>query len=129
MKDNRQASPTIMLVEDDEISRTLLHQLLQNGGYRIIEADDGLDALKVAMRERPALILMDVDLPGLDGIGITRRIREDAALRNTFIVMVTAFDTPEIREAAFDAGCNEYFVKPLDATKLKTLLTSVLLEK
>lgn len=129
MRDNRQASPTIMLVEDDEITRTLLHQLLRNSGYRIIEADDGLKALKVAMRERPALILMDVDLPGLDGIGITRRIREDTALRNTLIVMVTAFDTPEIREAAFDAGCNEYLVKPLDATKLKTLLTSALLKK
>jgi CheY-like chemotaxis protein len=129
MKDNRQARPTIMLAEDDEISRALLRQLLKNSGYRIIEAIDGLEALKVAMRERPTLILMDVDLPGLDGIGITRRIREDAALRNTFIVMVTAFDTPEIRAAAFDAGCNEYLVKPLDATRLKTLLTSVLLEK
>jgi CheY-like chemotaxis protein len=129
MKDNRQISPTVMLVEDDDISRTLLHQLLQNSGYRIIEAVDGLEALKVAMRERPALILMDVDLPGLDGIGITRRIREDAALRNTLIVMVTAFDAPEIREAAFDAGCNEYLIKPLDATKLKALLTSVLLKK
>jgi two-component system cell cycle response regulator DivK len=129
MKDNRQVSPTIMLVEDDEISRTLLHQLLQNSGYRIIEAADGLEALKVAMREHPTLILMDVDLPGLDGIGITRRIREDPALRNTLIVMVTAFDTQEIREAAFDAGCNEYLVKPLDAAKLKMLLTSVLLEK
>lgn len=129
MKANRQYSPTIMLVEDDEISRTLLHQLLKKSGYRIIEAVDGLEALKIAMRERPTLILMDVDLPGLDGIGITRRIREDAALRNTLIVMVTAFDTPEIREAAFDAGCNEYLVKPLDATKLKALLTSVLLKK
>jgi CheY-like chemotaxis protein len=129
MKDNRQVSPTIMLVEDDEISRTLLHRLLQNSGYRIIEAADGIEALKIAMREHPTLILMDVDLPGLDGIGITRRIREDAALHNTLIVMITAFDTPEIREAAFDAGCNEYLVKPLDATRLKTLLTSVLLEK
>ena len=128
MKDNPQASPTIMLVEDDEISRTLLHQLLKNSGYRIIEAVDGLEALKVAMRERPTLILMDVDLPGLDGIGITRRIREDAALRKTLIVMVTAFDTPEIRTAAFDAGCNEYLVKPLDATRLKALLSSILLE-
>jgi CheY-like chemotaxis protein len=129
MKDTPQASPTIMLVEDDEISRTLLHQLLQNSGYRIIEAIDGLEALKIAMRERPTLILMDVDLPGLDGIGITRRIREDAALRNTLIIMVTAFDTPEIRAAAFDAGCNEYLVKPLDANRLKALLTSILLEK
>jgi CheY-like chemotaxis protein len=129
MRGKRQASPTIMLVEDDEINRTLLHQLLKNSGYRIIEAVDGLEALKVAIVERPTLILMDVDLPGLDGIGTTRRIREDAALRNTLIVMVTAFDTPEIREAAFDAGCNEYLVKPLDATKLTTLLTSLLLEK
>jgi CheY-like chemotaxis protein len=129
MKANRQSSPTIMLVEDDEISRTLLHQLLKKSGYRIIEATDGLEALKIAMRERPTLILMDVDLPGLDGIGITRRIREDAALRNTLIVMVTAFDSPEIRDAAFDAGCNEYLVKPLNATQLKALLTSVLLKK
>lgn len=129
MKANRQSSPTIMLVEDDEIGRTLLHQLLKKSGYRIIEAADGLEALKIAMRERPTLILMDVDLPGLDGIGITRRIREDAALRNTLIVMFTAFDSPEIRDAAFDAGCNEYLVKPLNAPQLKALLTSVLLKK
>jgi CheY-like chemotaxis protein len=129
MKDKGQISPTIMLVEDDEISRTLLHQLLQNSGYRIIEAVDGLEALKLAISERPTLILMDVDLPGLDGIGITRRIREDAALSRTLIVMVTAFDSREIREAAFDAGCDEYLVKPLDAATLKAALASVLLEK
>lgn len=126
MMKSRRDSPTILLVEDDEITRTLLHQLLQSRGYRIIEASDGLVALKLVKRERPALILMDVDLPGLDGIGITRRVKEDAALRDTPIFMVTAFDTPEIREAAFDAGCNEFLTKPLDAEKLGTLLGSAL---
>jgi CheY-like chemotaxis protein len=126
MKKDSRAKPTILLVEDDEISRQLLHRLLQNRGYSVLEAVNGLVALEVARRERPALILMDIDLPGLDGIGITRRIREDQALSDTRIFMVTAFDTPEIRAAAFDAGCNEYLVKPLDAEKLETLLKSAL---
>lgn len=126
MRENQPASQTILLVEDDEISRALLHQLLESRGYRIVEAADGLAALGIALRERPALILMDIDLPGLDGIGITRRIREDHALGATPIFMVTAFDTPEIRAAAFDAGCNEYLVKPLDAENLETLLIAAL---
>jgi two-component system cell cycle response regulator DivK len=129
MRKNRRDDSTILLVEDDELNRKLLHQLLQSRGYRVVEAVNGLVALELARRERPALILMDIDLPGLDGIGITRRIREDATLRQSPIFMVTAFDTPEIRAAAFDAGCNEYLVKPLDADKLETLLKSALHEK
>lgn len=128
MKKKRQANPTILLVEDDEINRQLLHKLLQNRGYRVLDAVNGLVALEVARRERPALILMDIDLPGLDGIGITRRVREDETLSDTLIYMVTAFDTPEIRAAAFDAGCNEYLVKPLDAETLETLLKAALPE-
>lgn len=121
---NRQAGSTIMLVEDDELNRSLLRQLLQNSGYRVVEAGSGPEALEVARREHPLVILMDLDLPRLDGIGATRRIREQAELREIPIVMTTAFDTPEIREAAYDAGCNEFLVKPLDATKLKTLINS-----
>jgi two-component system, cell cycle response regulator DivK len=126
MRKDHRAGPTILLVEDDEVNRKLLRQLLEDYGHRIFEAADGLDALKIAKREIPLLILMDVDLPGLDGIGITRRVREDAALRETFILMITAFDTKEVRAAAFDAGCNEFLAKPLDINKLKTLLSSVL---
>lgn len=121
---NRQAGSTIMLVEDDELNRSLLRQLLQNSGYRVVEAGSGPEALEVARREHPLVILMDLDLPRLDGIGATRRIREQAELREIPIVMTTAFDTPEIRAAAYDAGCNEFLVKPLDATKLKTLINS-----
>ena len=124
MEKNRQAGSTIMLVEDDELNRTMLRQLLQNSGYRVVEAGNGPEALEVASREHPFIILMDLDLPGLDGIGATRRIREQAELREIPILMTTAFDTPEIRAAAYDAGCNEFLVKPLDATKLKKLISS-----
>lgn len=124
MENNRQAGSTIMLVEDDELNRTMLRQLLQNSGYRVVEAGNGAEALEVASREHPIIILMDLDLPGLDGIGATRRIREQAELREIPILMTTAFDTPEIREAAYDAGCNEFLVKPLDPTKLKKLISS-----
>ena len=124
MEKNRQAGSTIMLVEDDELNRTMLRQLLQNSGYRVVEAGNGPEALEVARREHPIVILMDLDLPGLDGIGATRRIREQAELREIPILMTTAFDTPEIREAAYDAGCNEFLVKPLDPTKLKKLISS-----
>lgn len=124
MEKNRQAGSTIMLVEDDELNRAMLRQLLQNCGYRVVEAGSGPEALEVASREHPIIILMDLDLPGLDGIGATRRIREQAELREIPILMTTAFDTPEIREAAYDAGCNEFLVKPLDPTKLKKLISS-----
>ena len=125
MKHNRQINSTIMLVEDDDLNRSLLRQLLQTSGYRVVEAGNGPDALKVARREHPKLILMDLNLPGLDGIGAPRRIREQAELRKIPIVITTAFDAPGIREAAFDAGCNEYLIKPLDAAKLKTLIKSL----
>jgi len=128
MEKDREAGSTIMLVEDDEINRAMLRQLLQKSGYRVVEAGNGPDALEVASREHPLLILMDLDLPGLDGIGATRRIREQAELREIPIVMTTAFDTPAIREAAYDAGCNEFLVKPLDSTKLKELIGSFSLE-
>jgi CheY-like chemotaxis protein len=128
MEKNRQAGSTIMLVEDDELNRSLLRQLLQNCGYRVVEAGNGPEALEVARREHPIVILMDLDLPGLDGIGATRRIREQAELREIPIVMTTAFDTPAIREAAYDAGCNEFLVKPLDATELKNLISAFSLE-
>jgi len=128
MEKDRQAGSTIMLVEDDDLNRSLLRQLLQNSGYRVVEVGNGPEALEVARREHPIVILMDVDLPRLDGIGATRRIREQADLREIPIVMTTAFDTPAIRAAAYDAGCNEFLVKPLDAAKLKELINSFSLE-
>ena len=128
MEKNRQAGSTIMLVEDDEINRSMLRQLLQNSGYRVVEAGNGPEALEVARREHPIVILMDLDLPELDGIGATRRIRENAELREIPIVMTTALDTPELRAAAHDAGCNEFLAKPLDTTKLKKLISSFSLE-
>jgi CheY-like chemotaxis protein len=128
MRNNRQAGSTIMLVDDDDLNRSVLRQLLQNSGYRVVEAGNGPEALEVARREHPIVILMDLDLPGLDGIGATRRIREQVELRKIPIVMTTAFDTPAIRAAAYDAGCNEYLVKPLDATTLKKLISSFSLE-
>ena len=128
MEKNHQAGSTIMLVEDDEINRSMLRQLLQNSGYRVVEAANGTDALEVARREHPNVILMDIDLPGLDGIGATRRIREQAELREIPIVITTAFDTPALRAAAEDAGCNEFLAKPLDTAKLRTLISSLSLE-
>jgi CheY-like chemotaxis protein len=126
MEKNLHGGSTIMLVEDDELNRAMLRQMLQKSGYRVVEAGNGPEALEVARREHPIVILMDLDLPGLDGIGATRRIREQAESREIPIVMTTAFDTPAIREAAYDAGCNEFLVKPLDTTKLKEIIGSFL---
>src|SRR2546421_2839062 len=99
MRKNRRDDSTILLVEDDDLNRKLLHQLLQSRGYRVIEAVNGLVALELAKRERPALILMDIDLPGLDGIGLTPPIREDAALRRPPIFLGQAFTSPKIPPA------------------------------
>src|SRR3712207_8036540 len=91
MSDNRQR--TVMVVEDFEDNRFMMRRLLEMSGYRVVEAVNGQEAVEVAARERPDLILMDLSLPLLDGLAATRRIREQPDLRAVPIVAVSAHDT------------------------------------
>jgi len=100
----------------------MMRKLLEMAGYRVVEATDGEEAVEVALEERPALILMDLSLPKLDGLAATRKIRKHKGFGKVPIVAVSAHDSPESRQEALDAGCNEYVAKPIDFDQLNTLL-------
>jgi two-component system, cell cycle response regulator DivK len=115
-----------LVVEDFEDSRFMMRQLLELAGYRVVEATDGEEAIKLAVAEQPELILMDLSLPKLDGLAATRRIRQEDGLGQVPIVAVSAHDSPGSRSEALAAGCDEYVTKPIDFDQLSTLLSRLL---
>ena len=117
---------TVMVVEDFEDNRFMMRRLLEMSGYRVLEAINGEEAVEVARRERPALILMDLSLPLLDGLAATRRIRQVEELRQIPIVAVSAHDTADFHADALAAGCNDYVTKPIDFDQLEALLSRLL---
>jgi CheY-like chemotaxis protein len=124
MSDNRQR--IVMVVEDFEDNRFMMRRLLEMSGYRVVEAVNGEQAVEVAKRERPHLILMDLSLPILDGLAATRRIRQHEELRRVPIIAVSAHDTSDFHADALAAGCNDYVTKPIDFEQLETLLSRLL---
>ena len=120
-KDQKQAR-TIMVVEDYDDTRLLLKMGLEGLGYNVLEACNGQEAVDIAGRENPDLILMDLDLPILDGIAATQSIRQDANLESVPIIAVTAYPLSFTHVKAFAKGCNEYMSKPIDMTELANLV-------
>jgi CheY-like chemotaxis protein len=118
--------PTIMVVDDDEDIRYMMRVLLEEDGYRVLEAENGQRALEIAQSGRPDLILMDLSMPVLDGFAATRRLRQLTKLGDVPIIAVTAYDTPEHRTDASAAGVNEYLTKPVDFVRLDKLLDQFL---
>ena len=103
-----------MVVEDTEDNRFMMRRLLEMTGYRVVEARNGEEAVEVAREETPALILMDLSLPVIDGLAATRLIRQLTGFEETPIVAVSAHDTSDFKAEALDAGCNSYITKPID---------------
>jgi two-component system cell cycle response regulator DivK len=123
---NGSMPPVVMVVEDFEDNRFMMRRLLEMSGYRVLEAINGEEAVELAHRERPQLILMDLSLPQLDGLAATRRIRQNAELRDVPIVAVSAHDTADFHADALAAGCNDYVTKPIDFDQLEALLQRLL---
>src|SRR6267142_4644532 len=123
----KDALRTILLVEDFDDTRLMMKLWLVRNGYRVLEAETGEEAISVARRELPDLIIMDVMMPGMNGLDATQRIREYQPLRRIPIVAVSAYGAGEYRSIAIEAGCNEYVSTPFEpdalAKLLKTLLT------
>jgi CheY-like chemotaxis protein len=117
---------TIMVVEDYDDTRMLLKQALEMLGYSVLEASNGQEAVDIADRERPDLILMDLDLPILDGIAATQRIRQQEHMESVPIVAVTAYPLSYSRVKAFAKGCNEYMPKPIDMSELARVVNRYL---
>ena len=113
---------TVMIVDDTEDVRELLRLQLTMLGCRVVEAANGREALEIASKESPELILMDLTMPVLDGIEATRLIRERAENSGVVIVALTALGCAESQQRAFAAGCNDYVHKPLGSEQLLSLL-------
>ena len=117
----------LVLVVDDTVDNLVILSLhLQQSGYRVVTAGDGEEAIKVAALSNPDLILMDLSMPGLDGLGATRKIREHQTMRPVPVVAVTAFNTEGFKRAAHDAGIDGYITKPIDFERLNDLIRSLL---
>jgi DNA-binding response OmpR family regulator len=110
--------PTILIAEDSEDLRDFLKTFLEGHGYRVVEACEGREAVAATMRERPDLVLMDLGLPGTDGLTAVREIRERRPASETPILIVSAYDRVEFRTEAVEAGCGGYLTKPLDPNQL-----------
>ncbi len=119
-------SPVVLLVEDSDDARQVLSLELRHKGCHVLTASDGLEAVEAALFTRPDLILMDLNLPRLDGLAAAERIRAHGDLSEVPIIALTAFDTYGIREAAFEAGCQYYLLKPLKDDELERALRDAL---
>lgn len=127
VKMKEQAEPqTVLLVEDTEDNRFMMRRLLEMTGYRVVEAANGEEAVRVAKAESPNLILMDLSLPVIDGLAATRLIRELPNLKATPIIAVSAHDTSDFQSEAINAGCNNYVTKPIDFAELEVLIAKLL---
>ena len=111
-------SRRILVIEDQEDNRRILRYLLRSAEYEVIEAVTGEEGVDLAERERPDLILMDIQLPGLDGYDATRRIKGNADLRHIPIIVVTSYALSGDDVKAFAAGCDAYVTKPFSPRQL-----------
>ena len=127
VKMKEKADPrTVLLVEDTEDNRFMMRRLLEMAGYRVVEAMNGEEAVKLAKSESPQLILMDLSLPVIDGLAATRLIRKLPDFESTPIIAVSAHDTSDFQLEAIDAGCNSYVTKPIDFNELEELISQLL---
>jgi two-component system cell cycle response regulator DivK len=103
----------ILIVEDNELNLKLFRDLLTAHGYETIETKEGLEAITLTRSERPDLILMDIQLPEISGLDVTRRLKSEETLRDIPIIAVTAFAMKDDEEKILSAGCEAYISKPI----------------
>ena len=118
--------PTVLVAEDSQDTRVMLKRAFELKGYRVFEAEDGQEALNVAQRFHPSLIVVDLNMPVLDGLETVTKYRAlEGPGEQIPIVAITAFDVPGMEEAALETGCNRYLRKPLDLEDLDRALRSL----
>ena len=117
---------TVLVAEDDEDIRLMMLTLLRMKGYQTAEASDGQETLDVACALRPDVILMDLQLPRLNGFAVARFLRQTETLRRVPIIVVSAHDPAKHRNLALAAGCNAYVQKPIDFDSLDRMILNLL---
>jgi two-component system cell cycle response regulator DivK len=110
-------SKTVLIVEDNELNMKLFHDLLEAQGYATLQTKDGREALKLAREHRPDLVLMDIQLPEVSGLEVTKWIKEDENLREIPVIAVTAFAMKGDEEKIRQGGCEAYIAKPISVSE------------
>lgn len=118
----------VMIVEDNPQNMKLIEILLRDKSYNLLKACDGEEALDMATREQPDLIVMDMQLPKMSGVEVTRRLRQMPVFRQTPIIALTAFAMKGDKERFLEAGCNAYISKPINTRELPTIIGRMLRE-
>lgn len=113
---------TILIAEDSRDSREMMSTLLELKGFAVVGAENGVEAVKMALESSPDLILLDLDLPELDGLAVTRNLRQHPRLLHVPIVILSGHDPATFRPLAIEAGCTDYLLKPIDFEHLDQLL-------
>ena len=119
----------VLLVEDNEMNRDMLSRRLLRNGYEVAIAVDGQQGVDMALSERPALILMDMSLPVIDGWDATRQIKANAATGGIPVIGLTAHAMAGDREKAIEAGCDDYDTKPIELARLLGKIAALLVPK
>lgn len=118
----------ILLIEDNEQNRYLVTFILESRGWEVIHAADGAAGLELAAKSDPALILLDIQLPGMDGYDVARALRADPSLDAVPVVAVTSYAMAGDRERCLEAGCNGYLEKPIDPLNFAAQVESFITE-
>ena len=118
---------TVLVVGDNALNMKLVVALLRIGNYETLEAVDAATGIELARRHLPDLILMDIQLPGMDGLSATRRIKEDQALRRIPVVALTSYAMPNDKEKALAMGCEGYIAKPIDTRQFLESISQFLM--
>ena len=113
---------TILVAEDNSMNAELLRAILEAKGYRVLCVTKGDEAVKVALKKKPDLILMDIQLPGIDGYEATKRIKSNKETKNIPVIAITAYALKGDREKAIDAGCDDYIKKPIDTREVPIIV-------
>lgn len=119
-------SKKVLCIEDNDSNMRLVSRIVQAEKHELVEAYDGLSALSLLEHERPDIILLDINIPGMDGLELARRIKRDSRLASIPIIATTANVLTGDRERCIAAGCDEYLPKPLDVRELQSVLRSYL---
>jgi two-component system, cell cycle response regulator DivK len=118
---------TIMVAEDFDDTRLILRKALETNGYEVVEATNGREAVELVWKQCPDLILMDLNMPLLDGLAATEQIRQCKELcQDVTILAITAYDTYGMKEAALEAGCDGYLTKPIELDNLQKIIDRIL---
>jgi CheY-like chemotaxis protein len=116
----------ILVVEDNEQNRILMRQILTHHGYKVLEATDGLTGLEMARAHMPDLILLDIQMPVMNGFAVIRELRNNPELSKIKAIAVTSFAMKGDREKALEAGFDEYVTKPIDTREFPKLVKKIL---